>query len=97
MMFTILSFFCTAAHRSVQASHKVFSSIHLFTHPQHSRSALLRCAVWDLWFNNVCLRMQVRGPAHGMQGILEKQKTEAFAYPAPAGPGTGRTRQKECR
>jgi hypothetical protein len=35
---------------------------------------LLRCAVWDLWFDNVCSRMRVRGPAHGMQGVLGKYK-----------------------
>jgi hypothetical protein len=44
------------------------------THPQHSRSALLRCAVLACWFEYDFSRMLVRGPVHGMQGFLGKAK-----------------------
>jgi hypothetical protein len=44
------------------------------TCPQHSRSALLRCAVLAYWFYNVFSRMLLRVPVHGLQGFLEKAK-----------------------
>jgi hypothetical protein len=45
------------------------------TRPQHSRFALLRCAVWAYWFNDVFSRMAMHVPVHGMQGVLKsKQK-----------------------
>jgi hypothetical protein len=44
------------------------------THPQHPRSALLRCAVLACWLDNGFSRMLVRVPVHGVQGFLGKAK-----------------------
>src|SRR3989304_287932 len=41
--------------------------------PQHSRSALLRCAVLAHCFDNGFSRMPVRVPVHGMQALFELQ------------------------
>jgi hypothetical protein len=38
-------FFCTAVHRSAQACQVMYDMIDRLTHPQHARSALLRCVV----------------------------------------------------
>jgi hypothetical protein len=51
----------------------MYALIHRLAHPQHSRSALLRCAVLACWFDNGFPRMLVRGPVHGMQGVLENR------------------------
>jgi hypothetical protein len=48
----------------------------------HPPAALtLRCAVWGLWFDNVCSRMRVRGPVHGMQGVLGKTEVKEQREP----------------
>jgi hypothetical protein len=47
-------------------------------HPQHSRSALLRCAVLALWFDNGLSRMLLRGPVHGMQGVFGKPQDQSL-------------------
>jgi hypothetical protein len=59
----------------------LFASIDILAHPQHSRSALLRCAVLAYWFDNGLSRMLVRDPVHGMQGFWEKHKIKAFDLP----------------
>jgi hypothetical protein len=46
------------------------------THPQHSHSALLRCAVLAYWFENGFSRMLVRVPVHGMQALLNCREPE---------------------
>ncbi len=54
------------------------------TYPQHSRSALLRCAVLAYWFDKGFSRMLVRVPVHGMQAPFELQRTGisfSFAFP----------------
>jgi hypothetical protein len=48
------------------------------TYPQHSRSALLRCAVLAYWFDNGFSRMLVRVPVHGMQGVLGKAQDQSI-------------------
>jgi hypothetical protein len=50
----------------------IYALIDRLTHPQHSRSALLRCAVLDYWFDNGFSRPLVRVPVHGMQGVFGK-------------------------
>jgi hypothetical protein len=48
------------------------------THPQHSRSALFRCAVPIVCFYNVLCRMLVRVPVRGMQSLFELQRTKKY-------------------
>jgi hypothetical protein len=55
------------------------------THSQHSRSALLRCAVLAYWFDNGFSRMLVRGPVHGMQGFWKSQRFKQFWISSCAG------------
>jgi hypothetical protein len=50
----------------------MYALIDRHAHPQHSRSALLRCAVLVCWFDNGLLRMLARAPVHGMQGLFGK-------------------------
>ena len=52
----------------------MYALIDRLTHPQHSRSALLRCAVLAYWSDKGFSRMLVRVPVHGMQGFLGKAK-----------------------
>ena len=49
--------------------------IYRLAHPQHSRSALLRCAVLAYWLDNGFSRMLVRVPVHGMQALFKLQRT----------------------
>jgi hypothetical protein len=48
----------------------MYALIDRFARSQHSRSALLRCAVLAYWFDDGFSRMLVRVPVHGMQGIF---------------------------
>jgi len=62
----------TGPRRHAIAMHAVIERL---TYPQHSRSALLRCAVLAYWFDNGFSRMLERVPVHGMQTLFELQKT----------------------
>jgi hypothetical protein len=53
----------------------MYALIGRLTRPQHSRSALLRCAVSAYWFDNDFSRMLVRVPVHGMQAPFELKRT----------------------
>jgi hypothetical protein len=55
----------------------MYALIDRLTHPQHLRSALLRCAVLAYWFDNGFSRMLVRVPVHGMQGVLGKAQDQS--------------------
>jgi hypothetical protein len=61
----------------------LYALIDIFAHPQHSRSALLRCAVLAYWYDNDFSRMLVRGPVHGMQGLFELQRTRKNTFDSP--------------
>jgi hypothetical protein len=67
----------------------LYALIGRLAHPQHSRSALLRCAVLAYWFDNDFSRMLVRGPVHGMQGVLEKSGEKQKSYRASYLPTAG--------
>jgi len=54
----------------------MYALIDRLTHPQHSRSALLHCAVLAHWFDKGFSRMLVRVPVHGMQVLFELQRTK---------------------
>ena len=56
----------------------MYALIDRLTHPQHSRSALLRCAVLAHWFEYEFSRMLVRVPVHGMQGFLVKREIQTI-------------------
>ncbi len=56
----------------------MYALIDRLAHPQHSRFALLRCAVLAYWFDNGLSRMLVRVPVHGMQGVLGKAQDKSF-------------------
>jgi hypothetical protein len=58
----------------------LYALIGRLTHPQHSRSALLRCAVLAYWSDNGFSRMLVRVPVHGMQAPFELQRTENIFF-----------------
>jgi hypothetical protein len=75
MKYTILFFFL---HRRSQRRASMPYSFFLDPSVHPPAALTLRCAVWGLWFNNVCLRMRVRGPAHGMQGVLDKIEIQRF-------------------
>jgi hypothetical protein len=55
----------------VQACHEVFFSIHLFTHPQHSRSAVLFGICGLTAFVHAC---ECAALLTGCRGPLERQK-----------------------
>jgi hypothetical protein len=57
-----------------------YALIDRLTHPQHSRSALLRCAVLAYWFDNGFSRMLVRVPVRGMQGVFELEGTKKYIF-----------------
>src|SRR3989337_1481367 len=62
----------------------MYALIDRLTHPQHSRSALLRCAVLASWIDNGFSRMLVRVPVHGVPGVFKLQRTKkiySFALP----------------
>jgi len=58
----------------------MYALIDHLTHPQHSRSALLRCAVLAYWFDNGFSRMLVRVPVHGMRGVLESRMKSKSSF-----------------
>jgi hypothetical protein len=71
-------FFCTAftgPRRHAMVTHALIDRL---VHPQHLRSALLRCAVLAYWFDKGFSRMLVLVPVHGMQAPFELQRTGKF-------------------
>jgi len=56
----------------------MYALIDRHAHPQHSRSALLRCAVLAYWFDNGFSRMLVRVPVRGMQVLFELQRNRKY-------------------
>jgi len=82
----------TGPRRHAIAMHAVIERL---TYPQHSRSALLRCAVLAYWFDNGFSRMLERVPVHGMQTLFELQRTREYnllTYPC-----AGRLRRESRR